>query len=42
MGLDNGAQRVLEGFEEHVREMAGNVHEVDVGVADELDFGSFE
>lgn len=42
MGLDNSAQRVLEGLEEHMRQMAGNVHEVEVGIADELDLGSLK
>ena len=40
--LDDGSQRVLEGLEEHVRQVAWHVHEIQVGVADKLDAGGFE
>lgn len=42
VGLDDGAQRVFERLKEHVRQVAGHVHEVEVGVADELDLGGLE
>lgn len=42
MSLDDGAQRVLERLEEHVRQVTRDVHEVEVGVADELDAGRLE
>lgn len=42
MGLDDGAQGVLEGLEEHVRQMAGDVHEVQVGIAYQLNARGFK
>ena len=40
--LHHGAQRVLESLEQHVRQVTWDVHEADVGVADELDLGRLE
>ena len=42
MSFDHGAQRIFQGFEEHVGEMTRNIHEFEIGLTDELDFGGFE
>ena len=42
MRLDDGPEGVLEEFEEHMTEMAGDVHERQRRVADELDLGRVE
>lgn len=42
MCFDDSTKGVLERLKEHMRQMTRNVHEVEVGVADELNFGSIE
>jgi len=42
VGLDNGSQAVLEGLEQHVRQMSWYVHEVEVRRADEANLGRIE
>lgn len=42
MGFDDSTKRVLESFEKHVRQMAWHIHEVEVGVADELNLWRIE
>lgn len=42
VGFDDGAQAVLKGFEEHVRQVAGHVHEVEIGRANKTDLGRVE
>ena len=42
MSFDDSSQRVLERFEEHVGQMAGHIHKLEVGRTEELDFRGIE
>lgn len=40
--LDDGAERVLQGLEKHMRQVSWHIHEVNVRVAHKLDLGGLE